>query len=170
MIWGQLYIIRFSCPLRVQVYYENVFDRLHKAFCAPWWSRKGCVTVFPGLPPAAPVALTRNVQLIYPWLLGGLWNCILIGSIWEQNPEVIYNNHFHWLIIPRPNNPKTQFPTTLFIKVTDGQKLEKFSYNRETTEVLHIMLFSLDSVPLPCCFSHSVHLLYAAHFFQGENM
>ena len=100
----------------------------------PEWSpppcRKRVVTLFPGLPPAEPLPLTRNIQLIYPWLLGGLWSCVPIGSIWEQCREVIYNNHFQWLIIPRPNNPKTQFPTALFIKVTDGQNLEKLSYNR----------------------------------------
>lgn len=84
-------------------------------------SRKRVVTLFPGLPPAAP--LTRNIQLIYPWLLGGLCSCASIGSIWEQCREVIYNNHFQWLIILRPNNPKTQFPTAVFIKVTDGQNL-----------------------------------------------
>lgn len=52
--------------------------------------------------PTSCSTLTHNNKLIYPWLLGGLWNCVSIGSIWE----VIYNNHFQWLIIPRAKQPK----------------------------------------------------------------
>lgn len=117
----------FSCSafqkLRYGIKHIHVFD-WNKAFflseTLPPPRRKNAVTFFPGRPPAAPVPLTRNIQLIYPWLLRGLWSCTSIGSIWERCREVIYNNHFQWLIIPRPNNPKTQFPTALFIKVTDG--------------------------------------------------
>lgn len=82
------------------------------------------------LPPVAPVALTCNIQLIYPLIVRRPSGArVSIGSIWEQCREVIYNNHFQWLIIPRPNNSKTQFPTALFIKVTYGPNLEKLWHN-----------------------------------------
>lgn len=50
---------------------------------------------------------------------------------------------FSGSLSPRPNNPKTQFPSTLFIKVTDGQNLEKlFPIMVSPVRWLYTMLFS----------------------------
>lgn len=62
---------------------QGLFSLRNTPKSSPPHCRKYVVTLFPGLPPAEPLPLTRNIQLIYPWLLGGLWSCVPIGSIWE---------------------------------------------------------------------------------------